>query len=140
MHGAWSTPSSRSRRRRERRRGSSSKPRPRARACLGEREVANAAAAASNDAAGAAVRDSDFYRQGRVVIDATLAEAVARRSVGARGERYLHDVRVDVEADGDRVRVTVSGRVDYLFSSALPGGPHHADVQASATATAERGG
>jgi len=109
-------------------------------AFLAEREVANAAAAAANDAAGAALRDSDFYREGRVVIDPSLAEAVASRSVDARSERYLHDVRVDVETDGDRVRVTVSGRVDYLFSSALPGGPHHADVQASATATAERGG
>ena len=107
-------------------------------AFLGEREVANAAAAASNDAAGAALRDSDFYRQGHVVIDPTLAEAVARRSVDARGERYLHDVRVDVEADGDRVRVTVSGRVDYLFARAIPGGPRHSDVRATATATAER--
>ena len=109
-------------------------------AFLGEREVANAAAAASNDAAGAALRDSDFYRQGRVVIDPALAEAVARRSVDARGERYLHDIRVDVETDGDRVRVIVSGRVDYLFAGAIPGAPRHADVQAAATATAERDG
>ena len=71
-------------------------------------------------------------------VDMTLAEAVARRSVDARGERYLHDVRVDVEADGDRVRVTVSGRVDYLFARAIPGGPRHSDVRATATATAER--
>ena len=109
-------------------------------AFLGEREVANAAAAASNDAAGAALRDSDFYRQGRVVIDPALAEAVARRSVDARGERYLHDIRVDVETDGDRVRVIVSGRVDYLFAGAIPGAPRRADVQAAATATAERDG
>ena len=109
-------------------------------AFLGEREVANAAAAASNDAAGAALRDSDFYRQGRVVIDPALAEAVARRSVDARGERYLHDIHVDVETNGDRVRVIVSGRVDYLFAAAIPGAPRHADVQAAATATAERDG
>ena len=107
---------------------------------LGDRAARPVRTAASNDAAGAALRDSDFYRPGRVVIDPALAEAVARRSVDARGERYLHDIHVDVETDGDRVRVIVSGRVDYLFAAAIPGAPRHADVQAAATATAERDG
>lgn len=110
-------------------------------AFLGEREVSNAAAAAANDVAGAALDRDRFYADGAVRLDPAAADRVARSAVAAAGLDDLDDVdvRVEVATDAPEVTVTVSARVRYLFSKALPGGPDGARVEASATATAEEG-
>lgn len=110
-------------------------------AFLGEREVSNAAAAAANDAAGAALDRDRFYADGTVRLDPSAADRVGRSAVAAAGLEGLDDVeiRVDVAAEEPVVTVTVSARVRYVFAKALPGGPDGARVEASATATAEEG-
>jgi Flp pilus assembly protein TadG len=108
-------------------------------AFLGEREVSNAAAAAANDAAGAALDRDRFYADGALRLDPAAAQRVGRAAVAAAELDDLDDVRVrvDVAADEPVVTVTVSARVRYVFAKALPGGPHGVRVEASATATAE---
>jgi Flp pilus assembly protein TadG len=110
-------------------------------AFLGEREVSNAAAAAANDVAGAALDRERFYADGAVRLDPATADEVGRSAVAAAGLDDLDevDVRVEVAADAPVVTVTVSARVRYLFAKALPRGPDGARVEASATATAEEG-
>jgi len=108
-------------------------------AFLGEREVSNAAAAAANDAAGAALDQTRFYADGALRLDPVRAASVGRSSVRAAGLDHLGDVdvRVAVDRDAPVVTVTVSARVGYVFAKALPGGPDGVTVEASATATAE---
>ena len=108
-------------------------------AFLGEREVSNAAAAAANDAAGAALDRDRFYADGAVRLDPRAADRVGRAAVAAAGLEDLRevDVRVEVAADAPVVTVIVSARVRYVFAKALPGGPDGVRVEASATATAE---
>ena len=106
---------------------------------LAEREVSNAAAAAANDAAGAALDHGRFYADGSLRLDPGAAGTIARASVGAAGLDHLNglDTRVSVSAAEPVVEVTVSARVGFVFAKALPGGPEDARVSASATATAE---
>jgi Flp pilus assembly protein TadG len=108
-------------------------------AFLAEREVSNAAAAAANDAAGAALDEDRFYADGAVRLDRERAVAVGRAAVSAAGLDDLDDVDVQVRvvADAPVVTVTVSARARYVFAPALPGGPDGIEVEATATATAE---
>ena len=108
-------------------------------AFLAEREVSNAAAAAANDAAGAALDADRFYADGAVRLDRERAVEVGRAAVAAAGLDDLDevDVQVRVAADAPVVTVTVSARARYVFATALPGGPDGVDVAATATATAE---
>jgi Flp pilus assembly protein TadG len=108
-------------------------------AFLGEREVSNAAAAAANDAAGAALDRDRFYTDGAIRLDPRVADRVGRTAVAAAGLDDLDEVevRVEVGAEAPVVTVTVSARVRYVFAKALPGGPDGVRVEASATATAE---
>lgn len=101
----------------------------------GEREVASLAAAAANDAAGAAVDLDAWYRDGTLALTPTVAEAVAVQRV--RGGRFQAEV-VGVTVAGDRVTVVVRGRADHLFADAIPGAKGWTAVEASATATATR--
>ena len=107
-------------------------------AFLAEREVSNAAAAA-NDAAGAALDEDRFYADGAVRLERERAVAVGRAAVAAAGLDDLDDVDVQVRvaADAPMVTVTVSARARYVFAPALPGGPEGIAVEATATATAE---
>lgn len=107
-------------------------------AFLGQREVSNAAAAAANDAATAALSDRAFYTSGVLEVDSGLAMEVAERSVTARTARGVEVVDVAVEADGGRVCVTVRGRVPYVFAGALPfvAGSARVTGQAGAVAVA----
>lgn len=110
-------------------------------AFLAQREVANAVAAAANDASSAGVGNRSFYRGGEVDIDPSTAVRYAEDRVAAAldGARF-HGLQVEVTlvpaggADGcpARVRVEASARVDALFAKALPGGPHQTKVQAVA--------
>ena len=100
-----------------------------------EREVASLAAAAANDAAGAALDLDEWYRDGSVVLDDGVARDVAARRIAFGG--FEADL-VSVDVAGDRITVVVRGRADHLFADAIPGAPGGTDVEASATATATR--
>ena len=109
-------------------------------AFLGEREVANAAAAGANDAAAAALSGPAFQTNNEVTLNRSLAEMVAAESVRRRDNGVLRDVQVTTELVGpNKVRVTVHAKVSTIFTRALPYGTDTVDVEASATATARLG-
>lgn len=101
-----------------------------------QRELANAAAAAANDAAGQAIDLDRLYATGEVALLADRARQVAERSVAAKGLERLSARVTDVVVDGARVTVTVRGRARYLFAKAVPGGPEGTDVETSSEAEA----
>jgi uncharacterized membrane protein len=104
---------------------------------VAHRELANAAAAAANDAATRAVDLPHFYATGEVVLDADVARQVAERSVAAKGLDHLDPVvTVAVDSIGRRVVVTVSGTAHYLFAKAVPGGHDSTPVRTSSEAEA----
>ena len=106
-------------------------------AFLGERELAGATAAAANDAVARAVSNRAFYREGVVILDAAAADELATDEVrSALDLQRYHDVRVSVvvSPSDDRVTVTASAEVDYLFARALPGGPGRVRVAATSSA------
>ena len=103
-----------------------------------KRELANAAAAAANDAATQAIDLDHFYATGDVRILQDRARAVAIRSIAAKGLDHLDATVSDVEVDvtGTHVTVTVHGRAHYLFAKAVPGGKEGTDVETSSEAEA----
>jgi hypothetical protein len=109
-------------------------------AYLGEREVAGAAAAAANDAAGAALDQAEYRRTGTVRIDCARAATVARQSFDARAPDWLRAraIRI-VSCAGNRLAVEATAEVSLLFSPALPGAPDQLTVTADAAAEAVRG-
>lgn len=108
---------------------------------LAERELANAASAAANDAASVAVDLERYYADGNVELRQREAERVVAASLAAKGLDYLVDLRVetDVAAGAPVVTVRASARVETIFAGAVPGGPDFTEVQATAVATAEEG-
>jgi hypothetical protein len=110
---------------------------------MGQRELASAAAAAANDAAGAALSDESFYRreagQPAVVLDPDLARRLVDQAVRARAPRGVDLTGMDVRASGGQICVVLHGRVDRLFGKAIPGVPGQTAVEARATATAVEG-
>lgn len=107
-------------------------------AFLGHRELSAAAAAAANDAAGAAVSDAAFYggTSGPIVIDGARAERIATEAVARRRPTGVTVAKVVVQVDGPHVCVGVTGRVGYLFTPIVPGLPRGVDVRGEAVATA----
>ncbi len=109
---------------------------------LAERTVADAAAAAANDAAVAALRESSFYRCGALVADEAKAARVAVESYRARGADFLQAAggpSVDVASSpSGEVRITVAAAasVELIFTPALPGTSRTRTVEATATAVA----
>jgi Flp pilus assembly protein TadG len=103
---------------------------------LGRRELAAAASAAANDAATYGV-DQEALRSGQgYLLDPERVEAAALASLEARG-LDVDVFSVDAVVVGtDEVRVTITGRVSYLFAPAVPGGPEEAAVSATASALA----
>lgn len=109
-------------------------------AFLGQREVANAVAAAANDAAGEGVGNSAFYQGNRIDLDPGAVQQVAVDRVTAALDRgRFQGLAVDVTvapAPGPgcppRVRVHASAKVATLFASAIPGAAHQTRVEASA--------
>lgn len=106
---------------------------------LAERELANAAAAAANDAATRAIDLDLFYERGCIALDPELAEEVVGTSVAAKqlGQDGFELALPEVETQGREVTVTLIGQAPYIFSKALPGAPEEATVSATATAVAE---
>lgn len=107
-------------------------------AFLGQRELSAAAAAAANDAAGAAVSDAAFYgaSTGDIALDGRRAQHVAAEAVTRRRPTGVTITHVVVRTHGPRVCVAVTGRVPYLFAPIVPGLPRAAEVRGEAVATA----
>lgn len=102
---------------------------------LGERELAEAAQAAANDAA-AVVDETRFRVSGEVAIDCVAAPSVAAASFAARHPDWMAGARLEVvSCRPDRVEVAATGRVAHVFGRALPGTPETAVVDAAASAT-----
>ena len=111
-------------------------------AFLGERELANATAAAANDAAGRAVSDRAFYEGGRIELEPAVVERVAVGRVRAALDDGRHqELAVEARAVppagagcGWTVHVSARARVAYIFSPAVPGGPDSVTVDATTVA------
>ncbi len=108
---------------------------------LGERELADVAAAAANDASAAALDRDAFYDCRGLVLNAGRARDVATAAVTARTSDAVRLSAVDVTvANGParpQVTVAVRGTVALVFSTALPGAATTGTVQAQAVAVAE---
>lgn len=102
------------------------------------RDLANAAAAAANDAATQSIDLQLFYETGEITLVPERAWAVAEQSLAARGldrlDARVTDVRI--EDGGTSVIVTIRGHASYLFAKAVPGGKEGIDVTASSEARA----
>ena len=105
---------------------------------LAQRQLANAAVAAANDAAVAAVDVDRYYADGSVQLLAAEAQRVADASVESLGPSALIDVQPVATVSGSVVQVTITARARHIFSGAVPGGPDTADVAATAVADAVR--
>ncbi len=117
-------------------------------AFLGQREVANATAAAANDAAGQGVSNRAFYEENEVQLDPGTVRSLAVDRVRAvLDPARFHDLQVDVVVVTATdpgcppiVQVRASARVDYVFARAVPAGPDQADVAATSVASARQAG
>lgn len=107
---------------------------------LGERELAEAALGAANDAA-AVIDEARFRTTGEVAVDCAAAPAVVAASFAARRPEWLADAEVRVAScTSERVTVAAVGRVAHIFGRALPGVPGDAVVDATASAVPVVGG
>lgn len=115
-------------------------------AFLAQRELANATAAAANDAAGRAVDGQAFYQGDRIELDPYAVESVAAERVRLAIDGSRHrglEVRVTASppvgpACPWTVRVSASSRVPYVFAKAVPGGPDEVSVRATSVAGPEQ--
>jgi hypothetical protein len=112
---------------------------------LGEREMADLAGAAANDAAVAALGRDPLYRCGNLDLDWGQAQAAVQRVVAGRASDATSGVSAGVASisvvDGrPEVTVTASGTVDLIFTPAVPGASMSRSVEATASAIAEVAG
>lgn len=105
---------------------------------LAQRQLANAAVAAANDAA-AAVDVQRFYGDGSLRLLPAQAQQVAEDSLGRLELDHLGELRSDVSVGDGEVEVTLTASVEHIFSGAVPGGPDTAEVAATAVADTRRG-
>jgi hypothetical protein len=101
---------------------------------LGRRELRWAAESAANDAATFGLDQAVFRQSNEITFDQGRLEEAVARSIHARDLRFelVGDPRV--EPMGDAIRVTISGRVPYLFADAFPGLPDSEVVTVTAQA------
>ena len=112
-------------------------------AFMAQRQLANATAAAANDAATGGLSDSAFYRNDRIELSSSAVEAVAVGRVLALVDPARHHglavtaVASPPAAAGCSWTVTVqaSSRVDELFGKAMPGSSGTVAVRAESTAS-----
>ncbi|CAN5171692.1 hypothetical protein BH24ACT1_BH24ACT1_10680 [soil metagenome] len=104
---------------------------------LVQRQLANAAVAAANDAV-AAVDVDEFYRGGSFQLDRLRVQQVVDETVERLGLDGLDRLQAVATVQGDTVEVTIAARVEYSFAGAIPGGRATADVAATAVADARR--
>ena len=108
-----------------------------------QRQLANATAAAANDAATQALSDRAFYLGDRIELSATAVEGIAVDKVRQLIDATHHyDLLVTAMATAPAaggcawtVRVTASSRVDELFGKAMPGSDGSVTVRAVSTAS-----
>ena len=111
-----------------------------ARMFLAQRELADAAAAAANDAVAASLSDAAFYRAGgRLEIDPIRAARTVDAAVQARAPQGLTVDRPTVSIAGRQVCVELRATVSPLFAKVVPGAGGPRTVTARATATAVGG-
>ncbi|MGH9131611.1 MAG: hypothetical protein ACRDWV_08060 [Acidimicrobiales bacterium] len=105
-------------------------------AFLGQRELAQAAQTAAEDATNQLATGS-FYGSGTVSVDPETATQVADASVAAQ---VLSGITLDgpaqVSVSGAQVCVALAGRVPVVFGGALPGVGRWIQIHAHSTATA----
>jgi hypothetical protein len=99
------------------------------------RQLHNAAAAAANDAATAAI-SAEGLRNGDTWVDADTARRVVARSLAARGLALDASPVVSVSPDGREVTVRLRATYRYVFAPALPRAPDDFTIDATATARA----
>lgn len=104
-------------------------------AFLAQRELSAAAASLANDVATVALSEDRLYA-GEAAIDEGRATEVVHEALGRRAPRGVGDLQTSVRAEGDQVCVTLTGRVAYVFSRAVPGAQREATVRGRAVATA----
>jgi len=98
-------------------------------AFLAERELADAAAAAANDVAGAALDESGLRRDGTVQLDEARACELARATLLATGNDLVTDALardpcpVHLGDDGLSVEVELHAEARAIFGGGLPGLP-----------------
>lgn len=105
---------------------------------LGQRQLANAAVAAANDAA-AAVDVERFYGDGSLRLLPAQAQRVAEESIGRLQLDHLDGLQSDISVGQGVVEVTLTASVEHIFSGAVPGGTDSAEVAATAIADTRRG-
>lgn len=88
---------------------------------LGQQQLHDALTAAANDAAGAAIDNTVFYRNGHVVLDASRAQTIVCESVAAQHFSQLRQVRIWVSVEGPDITVRGTAVVDAVFGRAIPG-------------------
>jgi hypothetical protein len=109
---------------------------------LGEREVADAAAAAANDAVGAGYDDQSYYKEGELCLSPARVQRIAEASVHARADNMsVEKVTAErgiSESGLPQVTVLVEGMVELIFAPAIPGAASTKGVDAAATAVLEQ--
>ena len=117
-------------------------------AFMAQRELANATAAAANDAATRGLSEEAFYERDSIELSSDAVEevAVARVLQLVNGDRH-HDLAVRAEATAPAagctswtVRVTATSRVDELFGRAMPGSDGEVALRAESTASPREDG
>jgi hypothetical protein len=105
---------------------------------LGERELANATAAAANDVASEAFANQAFYERGRVELAPGAALDLATAEVGDAlgGAARYRNLAVEATVAGNRITVRAAAEVPRLFGGALPGTPRWVAVDARTTVRA----
>jgi hypothetical protein len=114
-------------------------------AFIAQRELADATAAAANDAAGA-IDLSVFRGSGELRVDERQARRAAQEAYDARAAGYLREPTIDVEvtpcprvAALTCVRVRMIAAVEYLFARTIPGAPPSVTVEAISMARLQPG-
>jgi hypothetical protein len=99
------------------------------------RELHNAASAAANDAATAAI-SPEGLRTGETWVDEDRARALVADALDAQGYELDAPPTIDVSVDGREVTVTLHATHDYLFAGVVPGAPDTFTVDVTVTARA----
>lgn len=104
---------------------------------LVQRQLANAAVAAANDAV-AAVDVQEFYGDGSFRLDRPRVQQVVDETVARFGLDGMESLQAVAIVEDDAVEVTITARVDQIFSGSISPGDASAAVAATAVADAER--
>ena len=108
---------------------------------LGQREMADAAAAAANDAVSAGYREQSYYQDNVLCLSQARVQQIAEAAASARADsarlRRVSALRGLSEDGQPQVTVLVEGTVDLIFAPAVPGAARTKPVRAQSTAVLE---